>query len=584
MTEQRKGRRFHPQSRPGPKPKAKSNRPQRVQSSGTNKLKIIPLGGLHEIGKNMTLLEYGDEIMIIDCGLAFPDDEMLGIDIVIPDFTYLINNSEKIKGMIITHAHEDHIGAVPYFLKTLNVPIYGTRLTLGFIKNKLKEHNIEGNLNVVAPGDIINMGCFSVEAIHTTHSVADALCLAIDTPVGKVFHTGDFKIDYTPVDGEPINFGRLAGIGDEGVLLMLADSTNAGRKGYTASEKTVGIALGNIFRGNPHRIIIATFSSNVHRVQKIMETAIENGRKIAISGRSMENMVKIATELGYLNMSPEHIIDINQTKSMKDSEFVIITTGSQGEPMSALTRMANSEHRAVQIRKGDVVILSSTPVPGNEKTVSNVVNSLLEKGADVIYNDIADTHVSGHACEEELKLIHTLIRPKYFMPVHGEFKHLRSHAIIAESMGMPSENIFFMENGDILELTEEKARRSGATVPCSLVMVDGLGVGDVGSIVLNERKHLSEAGLIVIAATFDKDNGDLLSGPELISRGFVYVRENSDLMKEAQLYMEEILMHSIDEGIKDRQALKNALRDALRNFIYKRTKRSPVILPIFLEN
>lgn len=583
MPEQKKGRRFHPQSRPGPRPKAKPARPQRAQSTGTNKLKIIPLGGLHEVGKNMTLLEYGDEIMIIDCGLGFPEDEMLGIDIVIPDFTYLINNSEKIKGMVITHAHEDHIGAVPYFLKTLNVPIYGTRLTIGFIKNKLKEHNIEGDLHVVTPGDVIKMGCFSVETIHTTHSVADALCLAIDTPVGKVFHTGDFKIDYTPVDGEPINFGRLAAIGDEGVLIMLADSTNAGRKGYTPSEKTVGIALGNIFRGNPHRIIIATFSSNVHRVQKIMETAIENGRKIAVSGRSMENMVKIATELGYLNIPETHIVDINQTKSMKDSEFVIITTGSQGEPMSALTRMAKSEHRAVQIRKGDVVILSSTPVPGNEKTVSNVVNSLLEQGADVIYNDIADTHVSGHACEEELKLIHTLIHPKYFMPVHGEFKHLRSHALIAEAMGMPSENIFYMENGDILELTADKARRSGATVPCNLVMVDGLGVGDVGSIVLNERKYLSEAGLIVIAATFDKDNGQLLAGPELISRGFVYVRENSDLMSEAQLYMEEVLMHSMDEGMKDKQALKNALREALRTFIYKKTKRNPVILPIFLE-
>ncbi|NCB41695.1 MAG: ribonuclease J [Clostridia bacterium] len=586
MAEQKKERRTHPQYRSGPRPKAKAtvNRPQRIQSSGTNRLKIIPLGGMREIGKNMTLLEYGDEIMIIDCGLAFPDDEMLGIDIVIPDFTYLINNSEKIKGMIITHAHEDHIGAVPYFLKSFNIPIYGTRLTVGFIKNKLKEHNIEGNLNVVTPGDIIQMGCFSVETIHTTHSVADALCLAIDTPVGKVFHTGDFKIDYTPVDGEPINFGRLARIGDEGVLLMLADSTNAGRKGYTASEKTVGIALGNIFRGNLHRIIIATFSSNVHRVQKIMETAVENGRKIAISGRSMENMVNIATELGYLNIPASHIVNIHQTKSMKDSEFVIITTGSQGEPMSALTRMANNEHRAVQIRKGDVVILSSTPVPGNEKTVSNVVNSLLEQGADVIYNDIADTHVSGHACEEELKLIHTLIRPKYFMPVHGEFKHLRSHAMIAEAMGMSPDNIFYMENGDILEVTEDKARRSGAKVSSNLVMVDGLGVGDVGSIVLNERKSLSEAGLIVIAATFSKDNGELLSGPELISRGFVYVRENNDLMKEAQLYMEEVLMHSMDEGIKDRQALKNELRDALRNFIYKRTKRNPVILPIFLEN
>lgn len=583
MNENKQGRKYYPQSRPGPRPKSKGDRPVRAQSSGTNKLKVIPIGGLHEIGKNMTLLEYGDDIMIIDCGLAFPDDEMLGIDIVIPDFTYLINNREKVRGMVITHAHEDHIGAVPYFLKEFNVPIYATRLTVGFIKNKLKEHNLEGDLHEVTPGDILSMGCFRIETIHTTHSVADALCLSIDTPVGKVFHTGDFKIDYTPADGEPIDFGRLAAIGSEGVLLLMADSTNAGRKGYTASEKTVGIALGNIFRGNPHRIIIATFSSNVHRVQKIMETAIENGRKIAISGRSMENMVRIATELGYLNIDPIHFVDLNQTKSMKDSQFVIITTGSQGEPMSALTRMANSEHRAVQIRKGDVVILSSTPVPGNEKTVSNVVNALLEKGADVIYNDIADTHVSGHACEEELKLIHTLIRPKYFMPVHGEFKHLRSHALIAEAMGMPAENIFYMTNGDILEITAEKARRSGATVPCGLVMVDGLGVGDVGSVVLNERKYLSEAGLIIIAAAFQSSTGELLSGPDLISRGFVYVRENSDLMTEAKLYMEEILMHSMDEGIRDRQALKNALREALRTFIYKRTKRNPVILPIFLD-
>ena len=581
MNENKQGRKYYPQSRPGPRPKSKEDRPVRAQSSGTNKLKVIPIGGLHEIGKNMTLLEYGDDIIIIDCGLAFPDDEMLGIDIVIPDFTYLINNREKVRGMVITHAHEDHIGAVPYFLKEFNVPIYATRLTVGFIKNKLKEHNLEGDLHEVTPGDILSMGCFRIETIHTTHSVADALCLSIDTPVGKVFHTGDFKIDYTPADGEPIDFGRLAAIGSEGVLLLMADSTNAGRKGYTASEKTVGIALGNIFRGNPHRIIIATFSSNVHRVQKIMETAIENGRKIAISGRSMENMVRIATELGYLNIDPIHFVDLNQTKSMKDSQFVIITTGSQGEPMSALTRMANSEHRAVQIRKGDVVILSSTPVPGNEKTVSNVVNALLEKGADVIYNDIADTHVSGHACEEELKLIHTLIRPKYFMPVHGEFKHLRSHALIAEAMGMPAENIFYMTNGDILEITAEKARRSGATVPCGLVMVDGLGVGDVGSVVLNERKYLSEAGLIIIAAAFQSSTGELLSGPDLISRGFVYVRENSDLMTEAKLYMEEILMHSMDEGIRDRQALKNALREALRTFIYKRTTRNPVILPIF---
>lgn len=582
MKEQQ-GRRYHPQSRPGPRPKTKDDRPVLTQSSGTNKLKVIPIGGLREIGKNMTLLEYGDDIMIIDCGLAFPDDEMLGIDIVIPDFTYLMNNKEKIRGMIITHAHEDHIGAIPYFLKSLSVPIYATRLTVGFIKNKLKEHNLEGDLHEVNPGDIVTMGCFAVETLHTTHSVADALCLAIDTPVGKVFHTGDFKIDYTPADGEPINFGRLAGIGNEGVLLMLGDSTNAEQKGYTPSEKTVGVALGNIFRGNPHRIIISTFSSNVHRVGKIMETAIENGRKICVTGRSMENMVRIATELGYLKIDPIHFVDLHQTKSMKDAQLVIITTGSQGEPMSALTRMANSEHRAIQIRKGDVVILSSRPVPGNEKTVSDVVNALLEKGADVIYNDIADTHVSGHACEEELKLMHTLIRPKFFMPVHGEFKHLRSHALIAEAMGMPADNIFYMENGEILEVTAERARRSGAKVSCSPVLVDGLGVGDVGSVVLNDRKYLSEAGLIIIAAAFQSATGELLSGPDLISRGFVYVRESNDLMEEARLYMEEVLMHTLAEGTRDRQALKNALKDALRTFIYKKTKRSPVILPIFMD-
>ncbi len=582
MKEQQ-GRRYHPQSRPGPRPKAKDERPVLVQSTGTNKLKVIPIGGLREVGKNMTLLEYGDDIIVIDCGLAFPDDEMLGIDIVIPDFSYLMNNREKIRGMVITHAHEDHIGAIPYFLKSLSVPIYATRLTVGFIKNKLKEHDLQGDLHEVTPGDIISLGCFTVETIHTTHSVADALCLSIDTPVGKVFHTGDFKIDYTPADGEPIDFGRLAAIGNEGVLLMMGDSTNAEQKGYTPSEKTVGVALGNIFRGNPHRIIISTFSSNVHRVRKIMETAIDNGRKICVTGRSMENMVRIATELGYLNIDPIHFVELNQTKSMKDAQLVIITTGSQGEPMSALTRMANSEHRAVQIRKGDVVILSSRPVPGNEKTVSNVVNALLEKGADVIYNDIADTHVSGHACEEELKLMHTLIRPKFFMPVHGEFKHLRSHALIAEAMGMPVDNIFYMENGDILEVTADRARRSGAKVPSNTILVDGLGVGDVGSVVLNERKYLSEAGLIIIAAAFQSATGELLSGPDLISRGFVYVRESSDLMEEAKNYMEEVLTHAMDEGNRDRQALKNALKDALRTFIYKKTKRSPVILPIFMD-
>jgi ribonuclease J len=583
MNNRQKERKFALPKGPGPRSWKKSRRSSESKSDGAPVLRVIPLGGLNEIGKNMTVLEYGDDILIIDCGIAFPDDEMLGIDLVIPDFSYLDENSSRIRGIVITHAHEDHIGAVPYFLKSFDVPIYATRLTVGFIQNRLKEHSLQGDLHVIAPGDVFKLGCFTIEAIHTTHSVADALCFSIDTPCGVVFHTGDFKIDYTPADGEPIDFGRLAQIGDKGVLLLMADSTNAGRKGYTASETTVGVTLGNIFRGNMHRIIIATFSSNVHRVQKIMETAIENGRKIAISGRSMENMVRIATELGYLNIDPAHFVELHQTKNMKDSQFVIITTGSQGEPMSALARMANNEHRAVQIRKGDVVVLSSTPVPGNEVTVSNIVNALLKKGADVIYNDIADTHVSGHACEEELKLIHTLLRPKYFMPVHGEYRHLRSHALLAESMGMRPDHVFYMENGNILEISKGRARRLDERVPNDLVLVDGLGVGDVGSIVLNERKYLSEAGLIIVAAAFDSCSGELLAGPDLITKGFVYVRESGDLIAEATMHTEQILMHAMAEGVKDRQALKGMLRDSLRTFINDRTKRNPVILPIFLD-
>lgn len=544
---------------------------------------MIPLGGLNEIGKNITVLETKNDLIIIDCGLSFPDDEMYGIDIVIPDFSYLIKNREKIRGMVLTHGHEDHIGAIPYLLKEINLPIYGTRLTLGLVENKLKEHGIKGNLNVITAGETVKMGDFKVETIRTTHSIADAICLAIDTPAGKVFHTGDFKIDYTPLDGEPIDFHRLAEIGNKGVLLMLADSTNAERKGYTASEKTVGVTLENIFRSYNSRILVATFSSNVHRVQKIIDTAVKFKRKVAISGRSMLNVVNISIELGYLKVPDGILVDVNKIKNIKDSELVIITTGSQGEPMSALARMASNDHKAVQIKKGDVVVLSSSPVPGNEKTVSNIVNKLFEKGAEVIYNDIADIHVSGHACAEELKLIHSLIKPKYFMPVHGEYRHLRQHSLIAQNLGMPKERIFILGNGQVLSLRRNKVDKLKEEVACSAVMVDGLGVGDVGNIVLRDRKLLSEAGLIIVVAGIQKGTGMVMSGPDIISRGFVYVRESEDLIDSARKVVEARLERCYADGVKDWAALKVAVRDELRNFIYQRTKRSPVILPIFLE-
>ncbi len=552
-------------------------------NKGTSPVKVIPIGGLNEIGKNMTVLEYKNDIMIIDCGLSFPDDEMFGIDIVIPDFSYLIKNRDKVKGMILTHGHEDHIGAIPYLLKELNIPIYGTRLTIGLVENKLKEHGITGKLHRINAGQTVKLGEFKVETIRTTHSIADAICLAIDTPAGMVFHTGDFKIDYTPLDGEPIDFQKLAELGNKGVLLMLADSTNAERKGYTASERTVGVALENIFRGSEARILIATFSSNVHRVQRIVDTAVMFGRKVAISGRSMVNVVNLAIELGYLKIPANVLVDINKTKNIPDRELVIITTGSQGEPMSALSRMASSDHKAVQIKKGDMVILSSSPVPGNEKTVSNVVNKLFEKGADVIYSDIADIHVSGHACSEELKLVHSLIKPKFFMPVHGEYRHLRQHALIAEHLGMKTENIHILNNGQVLHLNKSRVVKSKETVPANAVLVDGLGVGDVGNIVLRDRKLLSESGLIIVVAAIDKSSGMICSGPDIISRGFVYVRENEDLMNSAKLAVRARLERCYDDGLRDWAGLKNAVKDELKNFIYEKTKRSPVILPIFLE-
>ncbi len=555
---------------------------QNTNKKESQGVRVIPIGGLNGIGKNMTLLEYQDQILIIDCGMTFPEDEMYGIDVVLPDFSYLQSSGKKIKGIILTHGHEDHIGAIPYFLKVLNAPIYGTRLTLGLVKSKLEEHGLKARLNTIKPGDKFKLGPFGVETIRTTHSIADAVCYCIDTPAGRIFHTGDFKIDYTPVDGEPINFTKLAEIGAKGVTLMMADSTNALRPGFTASEKVVGETLANIFEDVNQRIIIATFSSNVHRVQKIIDNAVKCKRKVAISGRSMENVVNIAMELGYLSVPAGTLVDIKKINTIPDKQLLIITTGSQGEPMSALSRMASNDHKSVQIKKGDVVILSSTPVPGNEKMVSNVVNKLIEKEATVIYSDIADTHVSGHACEEELKIMHSLIKPKFFMPVHGETRHLMAHKEIAKNLGMKNNSIFILENGQILNLTRRRAEILKETVPAEDILVDGLGVGDVGNIVLRDRRLLSESGLIIVVAALDRSR-NVVSGPDIISRGFVYVRENEDLIENARLVVEKALLGCCKKNNKDWNAMKSTVKDSLRTFIYEKTKRSPVILPIFLE-
>ncbi len=558
----------------------KYNRP--YYSNGVP-LKVIPIGGLNEIGKNMTLLEYKDNILIIDCGLSFPDDELYGIDIVIPDFSYVVQNKEKLKGMILTHGHEDHIGGIPYLLKQVNVPIYGTRLTLGLVENKLKEHNIKANLNIIKPGDIAKIGIFKCEAIRSTHSVADSICICIDTPIGKIFHTGDFKIDYTPIQGEPMDFARLAELGSQGIRLMLCDSTNATKSGYSMSEQTVGNTIENIFRNSEARIIIATFSSNVHRVQRIIDNAVLFKRKVAISGRSMVNVMNLAMELGYLKVPANVLVDINKTRHIPDKELVIITTGSQGEPMSALSRMASKEHKAISIKKGDMVILSSSPVPGNEKTVSNIVNKLFELGSEVIYSDIADIHVSGHACQEELKLMHSLIKPEIFMPVHGEYRHLEAHSKLAQTLGKSPDDIFILENGDVLSITSKKAMLQKDLVPATEIYVDGLGVGDVGNIVLRDRKLLSESGLIIVVAAIDRGERELYIGPEIVTRGFVYVRENEDLIGEAKKVARDAINQCIDKNILDWNAIKLTVRDSLRGFIYKKTKRSPVILPIFLD-
>ena len=549
------------------------------------KLKIIALGGLQEVGKNMTIFEYNNDIIIIDCGLAFPEDDMLGIDLVIPDITYLEKNIDKVKAIVLTHGHEDHIGALPYILKDINVPVYGTKLTLGLLENKLKEHNLLSSVqrNIVVAGEIIKIGQFKIEFIHTNHSIADAVSLAITTPVGVIVHTGDFKVDYTPIDGDVMDIHRFAEIGKQGVKLLLSDSTNSSRKGFTMSEKNVGRVFDEIFEETPrNRIMVATFSSNIHRIQQIINSANTHKRKVAILGRSMINAVKTSTELGYLNIPDNVLIDISEIKNYTDEQIVIITTGSQGETMSALSRIASNEHRQVQIRAGDKIIISASSIPGNEKNISRVINELFKKGADVVYDGIADIHVSGHAREEELKLMLALIKPKYFMPIHGEYVHLISHRDIAISMGIKKDNIFIMGIGDVLEVTKVDAKINGS-VPAGQVLVDGLGVGDVGNIVLRDRKHLSQDGLMIVVVTMEKETGFVLAGPDIISRGFVYVREAEELMDEAKAVVKDALSKCEEKHITGWSYIKGLIKETLKNYLWQKTKRSPMILPIITE-
>lgn len=548
-------------------------------------IKVSFLGGLNEVGKNMTLFEYGEDMFLVDCGLAFPDQDMLGVDLVLPDFTYVERNADRIRGIVITHGHEDHIGGLPYLLKVLNVPVYGTKLTIGLIQGKLREHGLlnSASLNVIKPGDVITLGGFTVEAIHVNHSIPDALGLAIRCEGGTIVHTGDFKIDTTPIDGGMMDLGRLAEIGQEGVLCLMSDSTNAERPGFTESERKVGESFETLFRkaGN-NRIIVATFSSNIHRVQQIMNVAASLGRKVALVGRSLENVVSISAELGYLNIPEGIVIDINMINRYPADKLVIITTGSQGEPMSALTRMAFSDHRKVEIHPNDYVIISATPIPGNEKTVSCVVNELMKLGADVVYEKMYEVHVSGHACQEELKMIMGIVKPKYFIPVHGELKHLRKHAGLALSMGIPKENILIADNGRVAEISK-KALRCTSTVPAGRVFVDGYGVGDVGSVVLRDRKHLAQDGLVIVAVCIDRESGMIVSGPDVVTRGFVYVKESEELINAAREVAVEAIEAQTDGGYFDWNSIKASLRDEISHLMYERTKRSPMILPVIME-
>ena len=547
-----------------------------------NKVKIIPLGGLEQIGMNMTAFEYEDSIIVVDCGLAFPSDDMLGIDLVIPDVTYLKNNINKVKGFVITHGHEDHIGALPYVLKDVPVPVYGTKLTVGLIDHKLKEHGMLKSIKrkVVKHGQSINLGCFRIEFIKTNHSIADASSLAIFTPAGIILHTGDFKIDYTPVFGDPADLQRFAELGKKGVLALLCDSTNATRPGFTMSERTVGKTFDNIFSEHKNnRIIVATFASNVDRVQQIIDSAYKYGRKVVVEGRSMVNVIGIASELGYIKIPDGTLIEIEQLKNYKLEDTVLITTGSQGESMAALSRMAASLHKKVSIMPGDVVILSSTPIPGNEKAVSKVINELSMKGAEVIFQD---THVSGHACQEEIKLMYSLIRPKYAIPVHGEYRHLMAQKGLAESMGIAKENIVIMSSGDVVEIGESGFKKTDH-VQAGGILVDGLGIGDVGNIVLRDRQNLAENGIIIVVLTLEKYSNQLLAGPDIVSRGFVYVRESEDLMDQAQKVVDNAVQDCLKRHVTDWGKIKNIVRDSLSDFLWKKMKRNPMILPIIME-
>lgn len=559
---------------------AKSERVAKSKNSGS--VKVIPLGGLGQIGMNMTVIEYEDTMIVIDCGLAFPSEDMLGIDLVIPDITYLKNNIDKLKGFVITHGHEDHIGALPYVLREINAPVYGTKLTIALIENKLKEHNMlkTTKRKVVKHGQSINLGCFRIEFIKTNHSIADACAIAVFTPAGTILHTGDFKIDYTPVFGEPADLQRFAELGKKGVLAMMCESTNAMRPGFTMSERTVGKTFDAIFAEHKNnRIIVATFASNVDRVQQVINSAYKYGRKVVIEGRSMVNVIGTASELGYIDIPEGTLIDIEHLRNYAPEQTVLITTGSQGESLAALSRMASSLHKKVTIMPNDVVILSSTPIPGNEKAVARVVNELSMKGAEVISQD---THVSGHACQEEIKLMYSLIHPKYALPVHGEYRHLMAQKGIAESMGIPKENILIMAAGDVVELSEESIRQTGR-VQAGSVLVDGLGVGDVGNIVLRDRQNLAQNGIIVVVLTLERYTNQLLAGPDIVSRGFVYVREAESLMDEAKAVVDNALYDCLDRHVSDWSKIKNVIRDSLSEFLWKKMKRNPMILPIIME-
>ena len=558
---------------------------EKNRTDRNGKLRIMSLGGLGEIGKNITVFEYGDDIVIIDAGMGFPDDDMLGIDLVIPDISYLVKNADKIRGILITHGHEDHIGGVPYILRQINVPIYGTRLSLGIIEGKLDEINpgYEPDLYTVEAGDVISLGVFKAEFIHVNHSIADACAIALKTPVGMVFHSGDFKLDVSPIDGFMMDLTRIGEIGKAGVELLLCESTNAERPGYTPSERTVGSSLERIFaQYEDKRLIIATFSSNIHRVQQIINASANHGRKVAVIGRSMVNVIGAAAELGYIDLPDGVLIDVGEIKKYKPEEITLITTGSQGEPMSALYRIAFSEHDRIKIMPGDVVVLSSSAIPGNEKLVGKIVNALIKNGVKVVNDSIEEVHVSGHACREEIKLLIALLKPKYFMPVHGEERHLYANKENAEFMGIPPQNIFISEIGKVLELDRKGARFNG-TVPSGKVLIDGAGIGDIGSVVLRDRKILSEDGLVIVVATVDTNGGYLASGPDIISRGFVYVKESEELLERARKVAEATLSRALSRGYEDRMQIKGTIRDELAKFIFKETKRRPMILPIIME-